>query len=87
MLLEMSKFERLLNVLMLLRHPYLIVQVNRAQKVYVICTDLIFTWFSIGNTTEIPSMAKIAVPKKSGRRSEEAIQGTECELGRSVEKM
>ena len=32
-------------------------------------------WFSMGRTTEIPSMAKMAVPKKSGNRSALANHG------------
>ena len=41
----------------------------------------------MGGTTEMPSMAKMAVPKKRGSRSEEATHGTEWESGRGVEKM
>ena len=38
-------------------------------------------------TTEIPSMAKIAVPKNRGSRSGGANQGTLLESGRGVLKM
>ena len=44
-------------------------------------------WFSMGRTTEMPSMAKMAVPKNRGSLSEEATHGTEWESGRGVEKM
>ena len=38
-------------------------------------------------TTEIPSMAKMAVPKKRGRREDSASHGTDDESGRGVAKM
>ena len=49
--------------------------------------SLFLPWFSMGRTTEMPSMAKMAVPKNRGSRSDEATHGTEWESGRGVEKM
>ena len=41
----------------------------------------------MGRMTDMPSMAKMAVPKKRGSLSEVATHGTEWESGRGVEKM